>query len=133
MQIRNVQKDDFGFYECQISSHPPTSIYVELKVIEATAEIMGFPDVYVNNGSMIKLVCVLRHSTETPIYVFWYHEDRMVNYDENRDLNVQTQQMISTLIISSAEISDNGNYTCLPSNTRPASIQVHVLNTTAGV
>ena len=82
---------------------------------------------------MIKLVCVLRHSTETPIYVFWYHEDRMVNYDENRDLNVQTQQMISTLIISSAEISDNGNYTCLPSNTRPASIQVHVLNTTAGV
>ncbi|KAG8246765.1 hypothetical protein J6590_077383 [Homalodisca vitripennis] len=33
LQIHKVQKTDAGMYECQVSTHPPTSIFVELKVI----------------------------------------------------------------------------------------------------
>lgn len=30
--IKHVQTSDAGQYECQISTHPPTSIFIELKV-----------------------------------------------------------------------------------------------------
>lgn len=66
------------------------------------------------------------------MYVFWYHEDRMINYDTSRGVSVLADKMSSILIIKEAEKSDNGNYTCSPSNAKPASINVHVLNATAG-
>ncbi|KAJ8951210.1 hypothetical protein NQ318_010237 [Aromia moschata] len=48
---------------------------------EALAEIQGAPDLYLRSGSLLRLVCTLRDSTETPAFVFWYHEQRMINYD----------------------------------------------------
>lgn len=32
LMIKHVQPSDAGLYECQVSTHPPTSIIVELKV-----------------------------------------------------------------------------------------------------
>lgn len=37
LQIHKVLKTDAGMYECQVSTHPPTSIFVELKVIGKSA------------------------------------------------------------------------------------------------
>lgn len=37
LQIHKVLKTDAGMYECQVSTHPPTSIFVELKVIGESA------------------------------------------------------------------------------------------------
>ena len=85
-------------------------------------------------------------------YVFWYHNDRMVNYDVERGISVFTSsggggedkisgspaagdptgtggKTKSQFVISEATPTDSGNYTCKPSNAVPASIQVFVSNT----
>ena len=79
-------------------------------------------------------------------YVFWYHNDRMVNYDVERGISVFTSsggggedkssgspaanaatgtggKTKSQFVISEATPTDSGNYTCKPSNAVPASIQ----------
>ncbi|KAF2881473.1 hypothetical protein ILUMI_24700, partial [Ignelater luminosus] len=127
--IKHVQPSDAGVYECQVSTHPPTSIFVVLKVTEAVAEILGAPDLHLRAGSTLRLVCSLKHSTEPPSYVFWYHEQRMINYDAG--VMVLPDRSSSILLLQETDKSHNGNYTCSPSNAVPASINVHVLNATA--
>ena len=62
-------------------------------------------------------------------YVFWYHNARMINFDSERGIAVTTtpgRRTHSQLSIQKAEVADSGNYTCAPSNSLPASIQVFV-------
>lgn len=64
--------------------------------------------------------------------MFWYHDNRMVNYDSERGIRVTTTtdpvtiKTKSRFDIAEAEPRDSGNYTCKPSNAMPASIQVFV-------
>lgn len=127
--IKHVQPSDAGLYECQMSTHPPISIIIELKVTVALAEILGAPDLYLRAGSQLRLVCTLKQSTEPPAYVFWYHEQRMINYDMG--VEVVEGSSSSVLLLQDADKMHDGNYTCSPSNAVPASINVHVLNATA--
>lgn len=73
----------------------------------------------------------LRFQSPTPPqYVFWYHNNRMINYDTTRGSSVTVQTDSSStqsrLTIHQAVESDTGNYTCSASNTKPASIYVFV-------
>lgn len=95
---------------------------------EATAEITGAPDLHIKSGSILNLVCALKQSTEAPTYVFWYHGERMINYDKERGVTVRNDRKSSVLTIAAADKVDSGNYTCVPSNAHPASVNVHVLN-----
>ncbi|CAH0552217.1 unnamed protein product [Brassicogethes aeneus] len=126
--IKHVKPSDAGVYECQVSTHPTTSILIRLKVTEASAEIVGAPDLHIKAGSLLRLVCTLRQSTEIPEYVFWYHEQRMINHDPG--VSVEADKSNSVLQLNEADTSHNGNYTCYPSNAIPAYINVHVLNAT---
>ncbi|KAJ8951205.1 hypothetical protein NQ318_010232 [Aromia moschata] len=65
-----------------------------------------------------------------PSYLFWYHNNRMINYDGDRGINVTTDlsENTSTLTITSAATRHSGNYSCVPSNAQPASTYVHILN-----
>ncbi|RZF44844.1 hypothetical protein LSTR_LSTR000796 [Laodelphax striatellus] len=128
LQIKFVQDSDEGMYECQVSTHPPASIFLQLNVVEAAAEISGAPDLHIKSGSVMRLVCKVRQSTETPVYVFWYQGQRMINYDKERGVAVTADRKGSVLTVQSAADTDSGNYTCVPSNAHPASINVHVLN-----
>lgn len=69
-------------------------------------------------------------SPTPPQYVFWYHNDRMINYDTSRGgITVETDpgpKTQSRLTIRDAQDTDSGNYTCSASNTEPASIYVFV-------
>lgn len=99
-------------------------------IVEASADILGSPDLHIKSGSQLRLVCTLRQSTEAPVYVFWYHGDRMINYDKERGVSVLSDRKSSVLSIGAAAKEDSGNYTCVPSNAHPASVNVHVLNGT---
>ncbi|EEB15728.1 limbic system-associated membrane protein precursor, putative [Pediculus humanus corporis] len=130
LQIKFVQMRDAGLYECQVSSHPPTSIFINLKVVEARADISGPSEKFLKLGSSLKLTCTLVQSTEPPIYVFWYHNNRMINYDNDRGVNVTTDLLgkTSVLYIASASPEHTGNYSCVPNKAQPASTFVHILN-----
>lgn len=69
-------------------------------------------------------------SPTPPQYVFWYHNNDMINYDTSRGgIDVQTQtgpRTQSRLTIRNTNDGDSGNYTCSASNTEPASIYVFV-------
>lgn len=102
------------------------------------AEIVGSPDeVAVRPGDSIRLTCVINHSPMAPSFVFWYHEQRMINFDladrkSRGQISVfksvqDDHTVLSKLVIERALTSDSGNYTCSPSNTAPASIYVHVI------
>ena len=67
------QKSDSGLYECQISSTPVLSHILHLAVTEPVTEILGGPDIYVEEGATMNLSCVVRDSPEPPQFIFWYY------------------------------------------------------------
>ncbi|XP_026822639.1 hemicentin-2-like [Rhopalosiphum maidis] len=130
LQIKYVQLRDAGLYECQISSHPPKSIFINLKVVEAQAEIAGASEKYLMLNSPLHLECVVQQSPVDPVYIFWYHDSRMINYDIDRGVNVTSDlpNKHSALYIERASRAHSGNYTCAPSNAFPANTVIHILN-----
>ncbi|XP_069947885.1 uncharacterized protein [Cherax quadricarinatus] len=131
LHIRYLQPRDAGVYECQVSSHPPTSLFVHLEVVEAEAEILGAPEKHVKLGSTLRLVCIMHHTTQALSYVFWYRGNDMINYDSedgSGSVVVESDDHTSVLMVTSANRHHSGNYTCAPSNTKPTSILVHILN-----
>ncbi|XP_054277874.1 igLON family member 5-like isoform X2 [Macrosteles quadrilineatus] len=132
LQIKWAQKRDAGMYECQISTQPARSFFVNLNVVVPTATILGGPDLYVDKGSTINLTCAIRYSPEPPVYIFWYHHEETISYDSTRGgVSVITEKgevTTSYLLIQNAELSDSGKYTCSPSNADVATVRVHVLN-----
>ncbi|XP_061391856.1 uncharacterized protein LOC133327307 [Musca vetustissima] len=95
---------------------------------EARAEISGPPIRYLTPGSTLKLNCVIVQNTENSEYIFWYHDNRMINYDFDRGINVSTDSdfQSSELVISNTRREHSGNYTCVASNTQAASVLVHI-------
>ncbi|XP_029156318.1 zwei Ig domain protein zig-8 isoform X1 [Nylanderia fulva] len=130
LQIKYVQERDNGTYECQVSrSTGILSHFVNLNIVIPEAFILGSEEHHVDVGSIINLVCIIEKSPTPPQYVFWYHNNRMINYDTTRgSVTVQTDPgpTQSRLTIHQAVESDTGNYTCSASNTKPASIFVFV-------
>lgn len=73
--------------------------------------MVGSPDMFVRAGAIINLTCVISRSPEPPAFVFWYHNDRMINYDYNSagrgEISVQKDSdkrdtVISRLVIRGA-------------------------------
>ncbi|TGZ58350.1 Leucine-rich repeats and immunoglobulin-like domains protein 1 [Temnothorax longispinosus] len=130
LQIKYVQERDNGTYECQVSrSAGILSHFVNLNIVIPEAFILGSDEHHVDVGSIINLVCIIEKSPTPPQYVFWYHNNRMINYDTTRgSVTVQTDPgpTQSRLTIRQAVETDTGNYTCSASNTKPASIFVFV-------
>lgn len=102
------------------------------------AEIIGSPDeLVVRPGESIRLTCLIGRSPVAPSFVFWHHEQRLINFDladgrSRAKISVfkspqDDHTVLSKLTIDGATLVDTGNYTCAPSNTAPASIYVHVL------
>lgn len=153
MRLKFVQLRDAGYYECAVSSHPSVSLFMQLDVAESKAEIAGPPEKYLKPGSTLKLTCRVLENIESPLFLFWYHNTRMINYDSHLGINVtmelgkvtlnadncsiligflrlhdSSDNKYSELLIVQATVAHSGNYTCFPSNAAPASTFVHIFN-----
>ncbi|KAF2367248.1 Immunoglobulin I-set [Trinorchestia longiramus] len=131
LAVKYLKPEDAGTYECQISGGAGmVSQLVVLTVLIPQAIIPGNGEYHVDTGSTISLSCYIDQSTIPPQFIFWYHNSRMINYDQQRGgINVEIDmepRVRSRLTISDARPSDSGNYTCDAENTGPASITVYI-------
>lgn len=116
-----------GLLRLQVTSHPVQRNFARLKITEAYSIIPGAPDLHVKQGSSLRLECQLMAATERPLYVFWYRQGRMINYDEEPGVDVKLTSNGSVLTVDKTKLTHDGNYTCLPSNAKAASVMVHVI------
>ncbi|KAA0194630.1 hypothetical protein HAZT_HAZT006792 [Hyalella azteca] len=134
LRIRAAEKDDAGKYECQISTKPVLSYIVNVNVIEPRAEIVNAPDIYVHQGSLINLTCLVHHGTDRPIFVYWYHGNKLMEYEGDREgvtvVTEATKNTVSYLLVHNASFADTGRYTCKPSNGNSVTANLHVLEGT---
>lgn len=42
-------------------------------------------------------MCRIVQNTEASAFIFWYHDNRMINYDVDRGINVSTEAGISSI------------------------------------
>ncbi|KYN38598.1 Hemicentin-1 [Trachymyrmex septentrionalis] len=125
--IKNVNHEDAGLYECQIQTEPMQQRFIRLNITEAYSVIPGGPDLHVKQGSSLRLECQLMAAAESPNYVFWYRETRMINYDNEPGVRFELKRNGSVFIVEKVKLSHGANYTCLPNNARPAHIVLHVI------
>ena len=111
----------------QVTSHPVQRNFARLKITEAYSIIPGAPDLHVKQGSNLRLECQLMAATEKPLYVFWYRQGRMINYDEEPGVDVKLTSSGSILTVNKTKLTHEGNYTCVPSNAKAAFVMVHVI------
>lgn len=143
LRILSVSYYDSGQYLCQATTHPPQHIAARLVVVDAYAEIQvdggervqdpaytSPREIFVKRGSQLKLRCELKKATEKPGYIFWYHNNAMVNYSPDSSTLVTNYRegWGSMIIINSASSSDKGNYTCSPQNMVPDSVMVTIMD-----
>ena len=57
---------------------------IHLTVTEPFTEIVGSPDIYVQEGATMNLTCIVKDCPEPPQYIFWYHNQREISYDSPR-------------------------------------------------
>jgi len=131
LQILPVKISDSGLYECQISTTPVLSHRVWLTVAEPVTEILGAPDIYIEEGVTMNLTCMVRDSPEPPQFIFWKHNDKAISYDSPRggvsQITEKGETTASFLLIQRARVSDSGAYLCQPSVGGPAGAMVHVI------
>lgn len=129
LRITGSTMNDEGGYECQVSTDPKISTTFHLHVVVAYAEMEGQYEQYMNSGGDIDLRCSVPRVTKPPDYILWYHGKKVINYSVRSGVQVFTnrKKKSSRLLIKNAGVADSGNYTCVPSNAKAASVIVHVI------
>ncbi|XP_076657107.1 limbic system-associated membrane protein [Halictus rubicundus] len=127
LMIKNVKKEDAGLYECQIQTNPIQKRLIQLNITDAYSTIPGGPNLHVKQGSSLRLECQLMASAEAPSFIFWYRQGHMINYDNEPGVTVEATKNGSILTVDKVKLSHAANYTCVPSNAKPAYIMIHVI------
>ncbi|KAK8397259.1 hypothetical protein O3P69_004751 [Scylla paramamosain] len=125
--VKDVKLTDAGQYECQLTTSPPVSFFFTLTVTQAQAMVAGPSEVHIEEGSLLVLECYVKQAPVPPVYIFWYHNNTMVNYARQHHIQVDHQNYTSTLMVARVRRTDAGNYTCQPYLANPANVAVHVV------
>ena len=99
---------------------------------DSRAYLHGSRDLHVQTGSKLTLSCAVKSSSGYPDYVYWYRNEDVLNYSPHVKIedakSPDEQPLVSKLSVENVQRSHTGNYTCAPSNARPASVMVHVVD-----
>ena len=99
---------------------------------DSRAYLHASRDLHVQIGSKLTLSCAVKSSSGDPNYVYWYRNQDVLNYSPNVRIeeakSPDEQPLVSKLSVENVQKSHTGNYTCAPSNARPASVVVHVVD-----
>jgi len=159
LRIRGVRTNDSGVYECQVSTKPVISFLVTMDVVDPVkpsvpyrkmsdqqqllepmlakteivprATIINGPEIFVHHGSLINLTCLVIHGTRSPVFVYWYHHNQVIDYNWRSGVTVTTEQARDTtshLQVTHAQLNDSGKYICRPNHGEEASVRLHVLS-----
>ncbi|XP_069166663.1 kin of IRRE-like protein 1 [Procambarus clarkii] len=133
LEISSVTFRDAGVYECQVSTSPKISLPVLLAVEVQKARIEGPAEVYIQNGSTIRLTCRVNTHADNVGAVVWFRDAHRLDYDSPRggvsvEIEKTPSRTTSKLFITPALKADSGNYTCGPEFAEAASVLVHVVN-----
>ncbi|XP_047500623.1 protein sidekick-1-like [Penaeus chinensis] len=133
LEISPVTFRDAGVYECQVSTSPKIFLPVSLAVEVQQARINGPKEVFIQNGSTIKLMCVVNTHSENVGQVTWFRDAAELDYDSPRggvslEIEKTPERTTSKLFLTRALKGDSGNYTCAPQFAQAASVLVHVVN-----
>ncbi|KAL7294267.1 hypothetical protein TKK_0012283 [Trichogramma kaykai] len=112
---------------------------MSLRIAEARARITGAADIIVKTGSSLTLTCVMSQGPHNLGTVNWYRGDSPVTTSILPDNDIETEPRImvetewsdaltSRLKINRIRSSDSGNYSCVPTAAKRASVNVHVIN-----
>jgi len=164
LRIRYVQPRDAGLYECQVSTEPKMSHFVQLNIVEPTVTIEANDGrIHAHQGTDVEFKCLIQGMLQKPAYVFWYHgderllpeynpsmsDDVTVVSDDNdaysesisqaevfpdyfgNDLKSDPEKnsramYLATLKLNKVRPEQKGVYKCGPSNTRSASVELHI-------
>ncbi|KAK0174139.1 hypothetical protein PV328_007248 [Microctonus aethiopoides] len=94
---------------------------------------------YVKTGSLLTLTCLMSQGPHDLGTVAWFRDNHPVVTSTRNDNDINTEPRItvetvwsdaltSRLRITSAKLSDSGNYSCVPTVAKRASVNVHVIN-----
>ena len=82
----------FHFHQVTLANGKVKSRSVHLDVVTPEAIILSTDEYRIEKGALISLVCILENALLPPEYVFWYQNERMINYDTARGVTVTTMQ-----------------------------------------
>lgn len=128
LKIKYVSARDAGQYECQVSTVPKVSRWIDLVVVVPKVRIFGGPDIYVREGSSLQLECVISQTIVSPKFVVWEYNGELVPGSSFIKVQDSPSTSSSTLSVGRVTRYQAGNYSCHPDNLHPATISLHVLS-----
>ncbi|XP_012281701.1 zwei Ig domain protein zig-8 [Orussus abietinus] len=136
LAISSVQKEDHGLYVCQVSTHPPRMLNVNVHVLAPDIKIVDeadrvVRDRYYKTGSGIELACVIRPSqsgAKVPHPMWTKDGDILPDHVKILHVNGSEEELISRIYVERAKKTDSGEYTCSLGQFSTTMVHLHVLN-----
>lgn len=138
LRIRPTRELDNGTYLCQISTHPPTLLITNLRVIVPHVYLVDedrreIGEKHYKPGSTIELHCIVTDYLLEFQDVLWRHGNKVITQDSDRGgisvkTNVGNGTVNSHLYLATATANDSGTYSCNVANLAIAKLSLHILN-----
>ncbi|XP_062588223.1 hemicentin-1-like [Saccostrea cucullata] len=145
LMIKNVNINDAGVYECQISAKERAGSrrLVLLNVLEApsttTQKTFSPPDIYISTSSNFvevgRTITVICNATAIDLPtgdIDWFVEGHKVRENSRTTITKYSsfveKVIISKLTITNAQLQDAGTYVCRTSESQISNTKIHVLS-----